>query len=139
MARNAHDGALAFQAAESALRQAEQFLAATPPDVAAFTDTGTNGLWTAADFGDPPRWADPAVWTGSSSLEISDAIVGVSQQPRYMIEFVSEIERVENENSISEQIVKTFHVFRITALGVGGSDNARVLLQSSFGLNADGA
>lgn len=138
MARNAHDGALAFQAAETALRQAEAFLETSTPVQADFSDTGNNGLWTVAPFGDTPRWADPSTWTGGTSTVIGDGIVGVREQPRYIIEFVSAIERVENPFAIRQQPAETFNVFRITALGVGGSDNARVLLQSSFGLDADG-
>ena len=140
MARNAHDGALAFQAAESALRQAEDALETIGLNPASFTSQGTNGLWSIAPFGDAPRWSDDTVWSGSTSAVVSDAIVGVSEQPRYIIEFVSTIERVENASSIDEQpVIRTFNIFRITARGVGGSGNARVLLQSSFGLDANSA
>lgn len=138
MARNAHDGALAFQAAESALRQAEEFLETAAPVAASFTDTGSNGLWTVAPFGDTPRWANPSTWSGGSSIEVGAGIVGVSEQPRYIVEFVSSIERVQNPHDLSNQNVETYNIFRITALGVGGSDNARVLLQSSFGMDVTG-
>ena len=135
MARNAHDSALAFQAAEAALRQAEQVVEAGLVE-ANFTDAGTNGLWTVAPFGQTPRWEDNSIWSGGTSAVVGQQIVGVSAQPRYIIEFVAAVQRPSNAIDIQTQTeanVRTFNIFRITARGVGGSDNAQVLLQSSYG------
>ena len=42
---------------------------------------------------------------------------------------------VDNDNSalVSSSLFDRIEVFRITARGVGGSQNARVMLQSTFG------
>ena len=61
MTRNEHDTLLAFQAAESALRDAEVQLELIT-STGAFTDTGNNGLYAIADIGDPEHWRDATVW-----------------------------------------------------------------------------
>ena len=55
MTRNAHDSTLAFQAAESALRDAEEQLDGLVNTVD-FTDAGNNGLYNVADLGDTEHW-----------------------------------------------------------------------------------
>ena len=71
MARNEHDTLLAFQAAESALRDAEAFLlanVASVEDTDAFTPAGAAGLWDVADPGDPDPWDLANIWTGGQSV-----------------------------------------------------------------------
>ncbi|MEM7217897.1 MAG: PilX N-terminal domain-containing pilus assembly protein [Pseudomonadota bacterium] len=140
MARNAHDSVLAFQAAESALRQAETWLLANAPLPGQFTPAGANGLWETAPFGVSPRWEDAGVWTGTTSVQVPVALQKVDAQPRYIIEYVATVVQDDNPfevgrgagSNLSEEI----NVFRVTARGVGGSANAQVLLQSSFGMQA---
>ncbi len=137
MARNSHDNVLAFQAAESALREGENFLRNNINSTAGFTSAGTNGLWTAAQYNQPERWADGTVWSGANSVEVATAINGVNQQPRYIIEWVATVQRADNpflQGSSYATIFDRIEIFRITARGVGGSPNARVVLQSTFGL-----
>jgi type IV pilus assembly protein PilX len=55
MTRNEHDSMLAFQAAESALRDAEAQLEGVT-SLANFTDTGDNGRYNVADLGDPEHY-----------------------------------------------------------------------------------
>jgi type IV pilus assembly protein PilX len=101
MARNEYDTLLAFQAAESALRDAEAFLE-TVVTTALFTDTAVDpGLWTVADVGDPNRWDEANVWTGANSIE---APVGgvVAEEPRYIIEHVASVVREENAYQLSD-------------------------------------
>jgi type IV pilus assembly protein PilX len=141
MARNEHDVLLAFQAAESALRDAEEFLE-TVVTTAIFTDGGNNGLWTIADFGDPDRWEDANVWQGNTSV-VAPTAVGtvVAQPPRYLIEHIASVLREENAFQITDPYGATaadrVEIFRITARGVGGTPNARVLLQTTYGRIVD--
>lgn len=138
MARNTHDSVLAFEAAEVALRTGETFLRNNVNSVALFTPAGNNGLWKASDYGQTERWQQANVWTGANSVVVAaNTIAGVAEQPRYIIEFVAPVQRSQNQyvlgtgaNVGDEQI----QIFRITARGVGGTTNARVLLQSTFGL-----
>jgi type IV pilus assembly protein PilX len=137
MARNEHDSLLAFQAAESALRDAENFLE-TVVTTAIFTDGGANGLWTIADLGDPNRWEDPAVWQGGTSVSAPSAAGAVVvEQPRYIIEHIASVLREENAFQISDPYAASaadrIEIFRVTARGVGGTENAQVLLQTTYG------
>ena len=137
MARNAHDSVLAFQAAEMALRQAEEWLETNTPETTEFSNGGVGGLWTVAPFGVAPRWQNDAVWSGQASVQVPVNVDNVDSQPRYLIEFLATIDQPLNPFVVGEgypTLNEEFNVFRITARGVGGSDTAEVLLQSSFGL-----
>ena len=137
MARNEHDELLAFESAESALRDAEDLLE-TVVTTNVFTASGSNGLWAMPDLGDPNRWDDPEIWSGDGSV-VAETDVGdvVAAPPRYFIEHIASIEREENAYQIDDPYALTatdrVEIFRITALGTGGTPNARVLLQSTYG------
>jgi len=137
MARNDHDGLLAFQAAESALRDAEDQLE-TITSTVDFVDAGTNGLWTGSDIGDPQRWEDLTVFdSDTTSVEAPTTVDGVASAPRYIIEYVASVVREENAYQINDPYGQSasdrIEIFRVTALGTGGSDQSRVLLQSTYG------
>jgi type IV pilus assembly protein PilX len=137
MARNDHDVLLAFEAAESALRDSEAFLE-TVVTTNVFTTGGANGLWATPDLGDPSRWEDPDIWTGDGSVEApTDVGTIVAAPPRYFIEHIATIEREENAYQIDDPYALTatdrVEIFRITALGTGGTPNARVVLQTTYG------
>jgi len=137
MARNSHDSVLAFQAAESALREAEDFLATSINSTAGFTTAGTNGLWRAALYNEPERWTQAGIWAGATSVEAAVEIDGVDEQPRFIIEWVATVQRANNpylQGSSYATLFDRIEIFRITARGIGGSPNARVVLQSTFGL-----
>jgi len=145
MARNEHDVLLAFQAAESALRDAEVFLlqsVITVEDTDQFTDSGAGGLWEVADDPlDPDPWTIGGIWTGAQSVVAStDPGTVVDEPPRYLIEHLGDVESQENPYQITTGYpdpVDRVAMFRITARGVGGSANARVLLQSTYGILVD--
>lgn len=145
MARNEHDALLAFQAAESALRDAETFLQTTIDSVAdtdAFTDGGAGGLWTVADTpGVVDRWEIAGVWSGGGSVVApTDTGAVVVAPPRYLIEHLGDVTRTENPYLMNPDYpdpVDRIAMFRITSRGVGGSANAQVLLQSTFGILVD--
>lgn len=137
MARNEHDSMLAFQAAESALRDAEEVLEGVVT-TATFTDTGTDGLWTIAEMGDPDRWEQAGVWEGNTSIETTTDLGGiVAEPPRYLIEHIASVLREENAYQVSDPYAASaadrIEIFRVTARGTGGSTNARVLLQTTYG------
>jgi len=137
MARNEHDSLLAFQAAESALRDAEAFLE-TVVSTAVFSATGTNGLWAIPALDEPSRWESDGIWDGTSSV-VSPTDVGdvVADPPRYFIEHIASIIREENAYQIDDPYsggtTDRVEIFRITARGIGGTGVAQVLLQSTYG------
>ena len=138
MARNTHDSVLAFEAAEVALRTGETFLRNNVNSTAMFPAAGANGLWKAADYAQTERWEQANIWTGTNSVAVAaNTITGVAEQPRYVIEWVASVQRNDNpylQGSSYSALFDRIEIFRITARGVGGTTNARVLLQSTFGL-----
>jgi Tfp pilus assembly protein PilX len=78
------------------------------------------------------------VWTGGGqSVAVPTVLGGVAEQPRYIVEWVATVDRDDNPYLIEESSAappERVEVFRVTARGVGGSPNARVFLQSNFGM-----
>lgn len=136
MTRNEHDSMLAFQSAESALRDAEAVVQALV-STAGFTAGGNNGLYEGADMGVEPVFQQAAIWDAGNSRESETAVDGVASQPRYIIEHLGAVVRSENAYQIddpySASAADRIDIFRITARGTGGSINSQVTLQSSFG------
>lgn len=131
MAGNMRDRELAFQAAETALRHAEDQLAVLPfacghGDVAppaaghidvTAADSSTLRIWDrdSADIPDPwddGSWANSTVYSGN--------LGGVAEQPRYIVEQLS---YDASDNSA---------IYRVTARGVGSSPVSRSVVQSHF-------
>ncbi|HET6473621.1 MAG TPA: PilX N-terminal domain-containing pilus assembly protein [Pseudomonadales bacterium] len=138
MARNTHDSVLAFEAAEVALRSGETFLRNNVNSTALFPVGGNNGLWKASDYGQPEHWQQANIWTGNNSVQLANNTVnGVSEQPRYIIEWVATVQRTDNpylQGSSYAALFDRIEIFRVTARGIGGTSNARVMLQSTFGM-----
>ena len=137
MARNTHDSVMAFQSAESALREAEVWINANIVSVAGFVPAGNNGLYQSAAFGQQENWLIAATWTGGNSRSAATIVQGVAEQPRYIVEWIATVERDENPGMITSSYATLFdriEIFRITARGVGGTANSTVLLQSTFGM-----
>lgn len=127
MARNAHDSMLAFQAAESALREAEDWLAANATDPAAIFPAAGQGRHMAPTWGAAPAWRDDDVWENGSRE--ARAPTGVAMPPRYAIEWLTSYPDAGPPDGTGG----TIDVFRITALGYGGTEQARAVLQTTFG------
>ncbi len=136
MAANARDRDIAFQAAESALLSAENFVEELEPaDMPAFL-ANASGLYVPANSGDVPRWEE-VDWVGDASLPQTDEdLPGVYNQPRYIVEYLTQLAPEEDELNLSNiggASGAATEVFRITARGQGGSRFAEVMLQSSYG------
>ena len=134
MASNSRDLNLAFQAAEAALKDAEDFINTGIASTTAF-DGNTAGLYPPVTETNPtaPDPYDNATW--ATALSYSGTIDKVATQPKYIIELVGNVGSDDinisgyGESSGAGEIT----TFRLTARGTGGSDNASVLLQSYFG------
>lgn len=164
MSSNTRDRDLAFQAAEAALVDAEERLAfefhavftdganSNLENLAAgllnrsalsgSTKTGTLVKASRADY-----WVSPAGTNGygwfdangavdnSKSIATSQAIEGVDQQPRFVIEYLGTV-----TPSVDCSLPQTHYRYRITVLAVGASSGSRkqadtrVLLQSEYRL-----
>ena len=80
------------------------------------------------------RWQDDEVWQDGSTIA---ALRETAAPPRYIIEHVATVERTENAYQIDDPyaFVATdrVQVFLITALGIGATEHARVMLQTTYG------
>ena len=144
MAGNMRDRNIAFQAAESALRVAESWIAAqtTLPDVRDTSDsTDTSVLWDLNDA-DPdtsnniPWWeesARSAGWWKANAVVVSggDKVAGLSDdnQPRYLLE---KLPPRPGSLEAAQSIEGADTFVMVTARGVGVSDTTVVVLQSVY-------
>lgn len=126
MAGGIRDRNVALQAAEAALREAEADL--TEPSIGPFRNT--NGLYEAPEDGDTARWKQ-IDWADSDDVREYSDVDGVTQPPKYIIErletYVDAGIRTE-----ADQPNRSADSYRITARGYGKSDDAVVVVQSTF-------
>jgi len=132
MASNMRDRNLAFQASESALRDAEAFIL-TLPDLTLFANN-TSGLYDI-DAPVPADLFDSNTWN-SNFKTYSGFIPSVAEQPRYFVKVLSVIKEQQAKNiggyGRGGAKPKQTGLFRITARGVGGSTRSQVILRSHF-------
>lgn len=130
MAGNMRQRDVAFQAAEAALRDAEQFIEST--DVA-FNPLKLNGgpfQGGSCSSGLCPNPTTTSVsfnWTGNGRI-YSGTIPGVIQQPRYIIELI------RTDSSLDSS--RIYGTFRITAFAWGENAHAVAQLQILYKLHA---
>lgn len=132
MAANQIDRDIAFEAAEIALREAELKILSWSDFPLATDDASYEGVWTR-DVMDPitnnatPWWAETnEAWWNNNSIAATKPDGAISA-PRYIIEEVYK-DRGDLESSPSNEAKK---FYRVTARGLGASNQATVLLQST--------
>lgn len=131
MAGNVRDRNLAFQSAEAGLREAEDVLnGAVLP---AFD--GTGGYHEEIDGSRNDGYWDTHDWEGESVLT-GLSIERVAEQPRFVIEEITSSAALSSDGGAidfqstlnQEEVV----YYRVTSRGVGGTENAVVIIQSTF-------
>jgi len=133
MASNTRDRNIAFQSAESAMRDAEIFLNAIVT-TAAFN--GTAGLFS--DTQAEPDFLTAATWTNGANSVVATTVSGSYTAPRFFIQRTAILTGVGGAmnlrgyaNNKGTGDVTTFH---ITSRGTGGSaDSSEVILRSYHG------
>lgn len=131
MAGNLRDNDLAFQAAESALRDAEAFVDSVV-STNAFNDTG--GLYSSGTA--DPDYLAAATWGAANSVAYSGSLTGVATQPRYIIKYLGVVSTsggALNIGGYGNQQAGDLHSFRISVRGTGGRDTTQVVLQEYYG------
>lgn len=126
MATNLRDKELAFQSAESALKDGENYLASsTETDLANIFDD-TKGLYT---FDKNRTLADESDW---SNLNVRDSkrLFQVKEKPVHIIEELPHIEAPGN--SLASPKIITGAYYRITSKSKGGTDASLSVLQSMY-------
>jgi len=140
MAGNMRDRSLAFQAAESALRDSENFINGVAV-ITAFD--GNNGLLCEDNPTCPePDYAAAATWSAANSRQYAGGgttIPGIFTQPRYIIKFLGRSASTAASGgvgTISGYGKPTFapqvSYFKVTTRGVGQSPNSQVVLQTYY-------
>jgi type IV pilus assembly protein PilX len=133
MASNTRDRSIAFQAAESAMRDAEAFLE-TIVTTGGFS--GTAGLF--ADTQTQPDFLAASTWSSNATSVAASTIPGSKEAPRYFIKRTAILTGQKGALNIKDYTnnkgtgdVTTFH---ITSRGIGGSaDSSEVILRSYHG------
>lgn len=150
MAGNARQKAVSKNAALVAMRDAEKWLntavpnAPVTPNLSAFN--GNNGLYSAVIRPGPQAAvpvafdvADPADWSGKGVASSAVSAALVSQQPKYIIEYIGRDLRGTAQNTVTsgdaeEKFNAKYwpYIFRITAIGWGKDANITTVLESTY-------
>lgn len=139
MAANELDQITAFEAAESAIREAETRLRSGEFSLADFDSDTSDGRF---EFMYDQVW-DEIDWSTESI--VADDIDGVSTAPRFVIQYLGDMSsgdlsinvNIDNAyNQTSSGATGTIaQMFRITARGTGRSDNSVAVIESVFGVS----
>lgn len=145
MASGTRDKDLALQAAEMALLRAEKYIDQSVTGTTTFTDNCTNGLCLTPNSSHLlSRWEDGTIcnpgfiWECNKSREVDVSSVSsatFAKNPRFFIEIVRNM-------GFSEDLVmgnigdipagQSVRIYRITSIGFGGSNESKVILQSTY-------
>ncbi len=144
---NTKDRDFALQAAEAALREAEQDIVLNVTAATAFTSACTNGLCTAPTLRSPiPAagslpvdkqigfdWATAANLRTYGQFTTAPALPDVPQAPVYVIENIGKLGTPSGESeTIGTEAGKARDAYRITARATGARPETNVLLQSIY-------
>ncbi len=138
MAGNLSDKNLSFQAAESALVTAENWVNGL---INKPTFPANNiGLYTVAT-GATPAWenvdwsatANLVVYPNTPTASVSGGLSAIRTQPKYIIEDLGEVPETGGSISLSSSYKgKGNTMLRITARGTGGTNAAASMVQSTY-------
>ena len=144
MSANMRDYSMAFQSAESALKNAEAWLIAQAA-LPIVSGDGTTRVWSE-DAMDPSAtdgkyWWDHAninaAWWAETGGDIQGivaipGVAGVATQPAYVIEEYRTVDSGESLGTGTGDVPRSRTFHRITARGVGINPNTAVSVQSTF-------
>ena len=143
MAASARDRDIAFQAAEAALAEGEQFVQGLGVTEIAQFDNNADGLYRPVSDVTTDDWWETVDWVNDTNLPtVNVAVGGVAAQPRFIVEYKTRVLAGDdslNVSNVGAGVGAPTDIFRITAFGTGGSARANVMLQSSFGVIVGGA
>nr|WP_255491053.1 PilX N-terminal domain-containing pilus assembly protein [Spartinivicinus marinus] len=132
---NYRDYNIAFQTAEKALIEAENYVNDDVVTLALFTDNGDNGLYSKNAI-NGSMWHE---WENISTQALTTQQMEsyeVNGMPEYYIENYATIKpdsAILNQDNYGEAtVLGEIEVFRVTAKGVGSSPDSQVILQSMY-------
>jgi len=133
MAGNTNDRNVAFQAAESALREGEVFL----EDIVSLGDfQGQAGLFGRTDL--EPTFYLGDTWNDSTYHVVADTSLGTYEKPRYFIKNMTTVSGAKGALNMSgygdNKGSGDVTIFRVTVRASGTSaDSAEVILRTQYG------
>lgn len=129
MASNTQDRTLAFNAAETSLRDCEMVLQGASLPVF----NGTNGMYQPAALGATPVWKS-INWTAANTTRVhATTPTGAAAAPRCIIEELPALPNSGGNDSLAAgRPLPDVGMYRITARGVGAKPGTVVVLQSTF-------
>lgn len=133
MAGNARDRNLAFQTAESAVREAENIIDGV---VSLGGFSGVGGLYGLNDA--EPDFGSATTWSDGTQHAVSVSYYGSFQQPRFYVKQFTTVTGTEGALNMSgygdNKGTGDVTIFKITGRGIGGNaDSAEVILRSHYG------
>lgn len=133
MAGNTRDRNLAFQTAESSLREAEIYVAGL---ASMGTFTGSGGLYGLTDA--EPYYATSTTWSDTLNHVVGSAPHGSYEAPRYFIKHYTVVKGTAGALNMSgygdNKGTGDITIFKVTARSTGAStDSAEVILRSYYG------
>lgn len=141
MAGNVRDRQSAMEAAEAAIKAAEEYIESSVITTSSFDTNGADGLYNSSYS---KLWSQ-VDWTASDSTNTKEAIThsgfgttySVAAAPKYIIEHYGSVGESADEVNLDNYGQGTgagkVELFRITARGVGGTDKTVVYLQTTYG------
>ena len=133
MAGNNSDRNVAFQAAESGLREAEVFL----EDIVTLGDfQGQAGLFGRTD--DEPSFTSSGTWSDSTYHVVAETDLGSYERPRYFVKNMTTVQGTTGALNMSgygdNKGTGDVTIFRVTVRATGTSaDSAEVILRTQYG------
>ena len=129
MAHNLHDANLAFQAAESALRDGESWLTVQTEAPKTTCPTTPCELWALDNLNGGIFTNQTQAWWETNARPYSNTLSKVASPPRFVIEQHSFVPDglVTGAGGVSGA-----YYYRVTARGTGGTDTAQVIVQSTY-------
>lgn len=133
MAGNVRDRNVAFQGAESTMREAEDFIEGV---VSLGNFTGTGGLYGVSD--PAPAYWDMTTWTSAGNHVVAGNKYGAYEAPKYYIKHFTTVVGTEGAMNMSgygdNKGTGDVSIFTITGRATGSSaDSAEVILRSQYG------
>lgn len=149
MANNDQDMNVAFQAAETALRDGEMYVGSQLTPGSGFNSMCTGGLYgglclpsttTTPDWqwnGNIALWGNPGSRTvipiTTPTTPTFPPVPGVYQQPEFIVEVLPNVPPASGSLAVNTQYqASSGTAYRITAVGWGAKQSTNVMLQSIF-------
>lgn len=127
MAGNMKDLNLAFQSAETALMEGEDYVSQSNYIDADTTSGVYDASKSATEFWKTVNWSD-----ANSVRGYSASLIGVGAAPKYIIEKLPESVSDTSSQVLGFGQLQTNEYYRVTAKGTGATNTANVFVQSVF-------